>query len=161
MAGDDLNTMLQEDVAVLSPLFEHVTVTAPGQISRAPILFIYAHFNENGLLHGLGARGIRQIVEATQARLVVVASPMSAETFQKAAYVAGPKTANLVFTLDRNRQHFGAFFKALFEKMRDGEDMLQAWVQIAPQGPMQRGDIPATILLPEAGKLAFPKPTAN
>jgi hypothetical protein len=161
MAGDDLNAILQEDFAALSPLFERTVVTAPGQISRAPILFVYAHFNEDGFFRGLGARGVRQIAEATQARLIVVASPISGETFQKAASVPGPKTANLVFTLDRNQQCFAAFFKALFEKMRDGEELLQAWVEIAPQGPMQRTDIPATILLPEAGKLVFPNPPAN
>jgi hypothetical protein len=157
MAGEDLNAMLQEDVAALSPLFEHVVVAAPGNVSLAPILFVYAHFNGDGFFRGLGPRGIRQIAEATRARLVVVASPISGEIFQKAAGVPGPKTANLVFTLNRNRQHFAAFFKALFERMRDGEEMLQAWVQIAPQGPGQGTDIPATILIPEAGKLAFSK----
>jgi hypothetical protein len=157
LSGDDLNAILQEDVGVLSPLFEHVVVTAPGQISRAPVLFLYAHFNDDGFIRGLGPRGVRQIVEATQARLVVVASPNSPETVQRAAGLAGPKTANLVFTLDRNQQHFAAFFKTLFEKMRDGEDMLLAWVQIAPQGPVQPRDIPATILLAEAGKLVFPR----
>jgi hypothetical protein len=161
MSGDDLNAMLQEDVAALSPLFEHVIVTAPGQISRAPLLFLYAHFTENGFFRGLGSRGIRQIVQATQARLVVVASPISGETFKKAAGVPGPKTANLVFTLDRKQRYFGAFFKALFERMATGEDMLLAWVHIAPQGPVQPPDIPSTILLPEAGKLAFPKSPAN
>jgi hypothetical protein len=161
MSGDDLDAIVQEDVAVLSPLFEQAIVTAPGQISRAPILFLYAHFDEVGFIRGLSQRGIRQIVQATQARLVVVAAPMSAETFRKAAGIPGPKTANLVFTLDRNQQHFASFFKALFERMRDGEDMLMAWVQLAPQGPVQRPDIPATILIPEAGKLAFPKPPVN
>jgi hypothetical protein len=150
--------MLQEDVAVLSPLFEHVIATAPGQISRAPILFVYAHFNEGGFIRSFGPRGVRQIVEATQSRLVVVASPIPREVFQKAASVLGPKIANLVFTLNRNQQYFGAFFKALFERMRDGEDMLLAWVRIAPQGPVQRTDIPSTILIAEAGRLAFPRP---
>ena len=161
MSGDDLNPIVQEDVAVLSPLFEHVVVTTSGQISRAPILFLYAHFNEDGFIQGLGPRGVRQIAEGTQARLVVVASAISGELFQKAASVPGPKTANLVFTLSRNQQYFGAFFKALFERMRDGEDMLMAWVQLAPQGPVQRTDIPATILIAEAGKLIFPRPPAN
>jgi hypothetical protein len=42
--------------------------------------------------------------------------------------------------------------------MRQGEDMVLAWVQLAPQGPVHaQADNPATILLPEAGKLAFPK----
>jgi hypothetical protein len=40
--------------------------------------------------------------------------------------------------------------------MRYGQEMLFAWVQIAPRGPVQRDDIPATILIAEAGKLAFP-----
>jgi hypothetical protein len=46
VGGDDLNAMLQDDVAALSPLFEHLIVAPPGQISRAPFLFVYAHFNE-------------------------------------------------------------------------------------------------------------------
>ncbi|MGJ4931160.1 hypothetical protein ACQR1I_33870 [Bradyrhizobium sp. HKCCYLS2038] len=158
LGGDDLDSLLQEDVAVLSPLFEQVIVTAPGQISGAPILFLYAHFSENGFFRDLGSRGVRQIVEATRARLVVVASPISGETLQKAAKVPGPKTANLIFTLDRKQKYFGAFFKELFERMRDGEEMLFAWVQIAPQGPFQRTDIPATILVAEAGKLVLPAP---
>ena len=161
MSGDDLSAILQEDVAVLSPLFEHVVVTAPGQISGAPILFVYAHFNEDGFIRGLGPVGVRQIVQATQARLIVVASPMSGEALQKAANVPGPKTANLVFTLNRNQQCFGAFFKALFEGMRDGEEMLMAWVRLAPQGPVQRADIPSTILIAEAGKLTSPRPPTN
>jgi hypothetical protein len=160
-AEDDFGTILQEDVAVLSPLFEHVTVTASGQISAAPVLFIYAHFTENGYLRGLGPRGVRQIVEGTKARLVIVASPIPTEAFQKAASVPGPKIANLIFTLDRKQQHFGAFFKSLFERMRDGQEMLSAWVHIAPQGPVQRDDIPATILIAEAGKLAFPASPAQ
>jgi hypothetical protein len=36
----------------------------------------------------------------------------------------GPKTANLVFTVDRKGPAFAGFFRALFERMRDGEDML-------------------------------------
>jgi hypothetical protein len=156
IAGDDLSTILQEDVAVLSPLFEHATVTVPGQISGAPVLFIYAHFTKDGYLQGSGARGVRQIVESAKARLIVVASPIPVEAFQKAARVPGPKTANLIFTLDRKQKCFGAFFRELFERMRDGQEMLSAWVQIAPQGPVQRQDIPATILIAEAGKLAFP-----
>jgi len=46
VGGDDLNAMLQDDVAALSPLFEHVIVAPPGQISRAPLLFVYSHFND-------------------------------------------------------------------------------------------------------------------
>ena|SRR5262245_1547939 len=91
MAGDDLNATLQEDVAVLSPLFEQVIVTAPGQISRAPILFVYAHFNEDGFFRGLGPRGVRQIVEATQARLVVVAHQYRERPSRRLLALRGPR----------------------------------------------------------------------
>jgi hypothetical protein len=162
LSGNDWSKIVEEDVAVLSPLFKHVIVTKPKEMAGVPILFIYAQFNEeDGFVRNLGPLGVRQIVQMSGARLLVVASPLPAETFQKAASVPGPKTANLVFTLDRKQEHFGAFFKTLFERMRDGEDMLLAWVQIAPQGPVQRTDIPSTILIAEAGKLVFPKPSVN
>lgn len=57
-----------------------------------------------------------------QAR-VVVASAIPVETCQKVAGVPGPKTANLIFTLDRKQKYFGAFFKEPFERMRDGQEM--------------------------------------
>ena len=44
-------------------------------------------------------------------------------------------------------------------KTTRGEDMLMAWVHLAPQGPVTRaGNNPATILVAEAGKLSFGKP---
>ncbi len=67
----------------------------------------------------------------------------------------GPKTANLVFTLDRKGPAFTGFFHALFERMRDGEDLLQAWVELAPQAPMETDDNPELVLLPEGGAIAF------
>jgi hypothetical protein len=33
-----------------------------------------------------------------------------------------------------------------------------AWVELAPQGPVQRDDIPGTICLMEAGQIAFVPP---
>jgi len=37
--------------------------------------------------------------------------------------------------------------------------MLQAWVELAPQGPMQTDDNPELVLLPEGGGIAFaPQP---
>jgi hypothetical protein len=65
----------------------------------------------------------------------------------------GPKTANLVFTVDRKGPAFAGFFRALFERMRDGEDMLQAWVELSPQAPMERDENPELVLLP--ARLAY------
>jgi hypothetical protein len=158
-SGDDLGGLVSEDLAVLGPLFERVNAPAPHLIPKSEILFVYAHLNDDGTIRGPKTVGIRQIVQATQARLVVLASPNSTASLKKGASLPGPKTANIVLTLDRKGGAFAQFFRTLFDKMRDGEHMLSAWVQLAPQGPQpDTGDIPATILIAEAGKLAFPKP---
>jgi hypothetical protein len=98
-------------------------------------------------------------VELTKTPILVVASPNSEESIKNAVGLPGPKTANIVFTLDRRNESFGKFFYALFDRMRAGEDMLMAWVRLAPQGPVTSGgDNPGTLLIAEAGKLSFVKP---
>lgn len=59
------------------------------------------------------------------------------------------------FTLDRKGPAFAGFFCALFERMRDGENMLEAWVELAPQGPTETDNNPELVLLPEGGAIAF------
>jgi hypothetical protein len=45
----------------------------------------------------------------------------------------------------------------VFEEMRNGHDMLLAWVKVSPQGPnLHRHDLPVTMLIAEGGKIAFP-----
>ena len=63
--------------------------------------------------------------------------------------------ANVVITLSRNGEHFGRFFRELFGQMFAGTSMPMAFVDIAPQGPVQPKDIPGTIALMEAGHIAF------
>jgi hypothetical protein len=46
-----------------------------------------------------------------QARLVVVVSAIPVETCQKVASAPGPKTANLIFALDRKQKYPGAFLQ--------------------------------------------------
>ena len=156
-SGEDLAPLVRDDSAALSPLFQRSSAPPVGQVPVANVLFIYAHFNSDGTIKGLKAAGVRQVVQATKAAVVVVASEASQDIFMKAAGLPGPKSANIVFTLNRNGAGFATFFRKLFERMRDGQDMLMAWVELAPQGPVQDPGLPGTILLSEAGRLAFPK----
>ena len=64
----------------------------------------------------------------------------------------GPKPANLVFTLDRKGPAFAAFFTVLFESMRDAEDMLQAWVELAPQAQMETNNNPELYCCPRVAQ---------
>jgi hypothetical protein len=123
------------------------------------ILFLYAHLNDDGTIRGTDKLGVRQVVEMAKAAIVVVASPNSGESIKNAAAAPGPRSANLVFTFDRNKAGFARFFRALFARMRDGEEMAMAWVKLAPQGgpDAARSTAPVTMFLPEAGALRFPK----
>jgi hypothetical protein len=159
LSGDDFNVIASEDAKALSPLFSRSMVVAAHQIPSADVLFVYAHLNDDGTIKGVKNRiGIRQIVQATNAAIVVLASPNSGASIQNAVALPGPKTANIVFTLDRNSAGFSRFFRELFEKMRDGKHMLIAWVELAPQNPKANlSYTPQTLLLSEGGKIAFPR----
>jgi hypothetical protein len=158
LSGEDLSSLAAEDVTALSPLFARSRVVSVHQIPSAEILFVYAHLNEDGTIKGPTRSGIRQIVQLTNAAIVVLASPNSRASLQNAAALPGPKTANIVLTLDRNGPGFSRFFRELFEKMRDGTHMLTAWVELAPQHPSANPPYaPQTLLMAERGKIAFPR----
>lgn len=158
LSGADLDSIASEDATSLSPLFVQSRVVDHHQIPSSEILFVYAHLNEDGTIKGPTSSGIRQIVQLTNSAIVILASTNSSDSIQKAVALPGPKTANIVFTLDRNGDGFSRFFQELFGKMRDGKDMLSAWVELSPQNPNASNPYaPATILLAEGGKIAFPR----
>ena len=139
LAGADFASFLSEDLAAVSTLFATTNIATAQQIPAAQILFLYTRFAAKGALEGTPAVGVRQIAQEVRSRILVVASPISGDTIEKAMGFSGPKTANLVFTPDRKGPAFAGFFPALFERMRDGENMLKAWVELAPQGPVTNG----------------------
>jgi hypothetical protein len=157
LSGEDLEAIASEDATALSPLFARSKSVAPHQIPSAEVLFVYAHLNEDGTIQGASSSGIRQVVELTNAAIVILASTNSSPSIQNAIGLPGSKSANLIFTIDRNGDGFGRFFRELFEKMRDGKDMLSAWVELAPQHPNANlSYAPQTVFLAEGGKIAFP-----
>lgn len=157
LAGDSMASILAEDIQTLSALFSRSVVPPAGKIPTAEVLFVYARLKEDGTLSPSGKAGIRQIVQLTNARIVVLASPNSAQSIQQAIALPGPKTANMVFTLSRNDEEFGRFFRRLFKKMQGGKDMLGAWAELMPQRPdSPPSNAPVTMLVAEAGKVAFP-----
>jgi len=155
LAGTDAALLVDQDKVALGPLFKRVAAPEPTKIPAADVLFLYVHLNPDGTMRGTKS-GVRQVVELTKAK-ILVASPNPSESITKAVALPGPKTANMVFTLDRRGPNFTRFFRSLFERMHGGQDMLLAWVELAPQGPSQSPDLPTTILVTEAGRLAFPK----
>jgi len=155
--GKDAEEIAGQDVAALLALFDRVEnmKTALKQIPTCQVLFLYAHLEPDGTIRGT-KWSVRDMVLLSKASIVVIASPNSGESIMKAAAAPGPKSANIVFTLNRRGTAFPTFFRKLFERMRDGEQMMLAWVQLAPQG-VPSTDAPETIMLAEGGALVFPK----
>ncbi|MGB8750036.1 MAG: hypothetical protein WCD54_29320 [Pseudolabrys sp.] len=155
-SGEDFALLASEDLAI-SPLFETTIVATTQQIPRVDVIFIYARFAASGALEQSSQTvGVRQIAHEARSRVLISASAIPEDIAQKVMKFPGPATANLIFTLDRKGAAFARFFCALFERMRRSEDMLYAWVELAPQAPMDANDNPELVLLPEAGAITFP-----
>ena len=158
LAGAACTTIAAEDRTLIGELFgrnvQLTTVPVP-----CDVLFLYCSFEPPGKI--VGTEGsLRSLIRDSKARVAVVASQAPADLlsnreFQTALAKGDNPPVNLVMTLNRNGDNFGRFFKSLFELMWTGLPMPMAWVQLAPQGPQQRDDIPGTIFLAEAGHVAF------
>lgn len=163
LGGDDLMPFLAEDASTLGYMFKNINIAPVTRFPSCEILFLYAHLRENGTLAGIDvSAGLRQVAQLTGATLVVLASPNSSDAIQKCVALPGQKSANLVLTINRNTDGFSRFFRELFERMRTGMPLLQAWVELAPQHPSAMPSfIPVTILLTETGNISFPDPVPN
>ena len=156
-SGPEMEAWVAEDKAALAGLFAIAIDSDGRQQPRAQVLFVYTELAEDGTINGPVKSDIRTVAQLYGAQVVVLASPNPTARVQAAVMLPGPKAANIVMTLARNGPGFGQFFAELFGRMRAGTEMLAAWVALAPQGPaQQQSTAPATLLLAEAGKLAFP-----
>jgi len=158
LSGDDLEDMAAHDAGTLSTLFARSGLAPHDQIPAAEVLFVYARLNQDGTIGGQSRLNVRQIAQVAKARILVLASPNAEESIKRAVALPGEKSANIVFTTDRNGGAFARFFSDLFEAMHSGKDMLSAWVELSPQhAATGASPAPETILIAEAGKLAFPR----
>jgi hypothetical protein len=93
---------------------------------------------------------VRRLAARAGASLLVVASNNPSEHIVAANKLPGPRYASLVFTIDRNGDGFGRFFKEIFTLMKAGKTMPMAWAKIAPQHEsVMPKYAPATVFLPE------------
>jgi hypothetical protein len=146
------------DRKALGPLFVRQRSAPRDSAPTASVLFVYADLDDNGMIRRMPMPcSIRDVIAMTRADIVVVASPCSPEAVQATLALPGPRTANIVFVLDRKGGSLARFMRRLFQDMGRGTEMLDAWVRIAPQGEAaaMQPDAPATMLLAERGKLAF------
>ena len=158
LGGDEFSQLVDADRGALAPVFSDIKTGTGYQIPSCDILFIYANVAPDGSV-GLGANlTVRHLAEKAGASIAVVASGNSSENIVAATKLAGPKRANLVWTLDRNGEAFSRFFTKLFTYMKKGKSMPAAWVTISPQVPnhlQQDPALPVMICHLEAGQVRF------
>jgi hypothetical protein len=152
LGGEDMKQLVISDTSFLRPLFAEVQV-AEMVAPKCDVLFLYANLTAEGTVLG-SARGLREIIRDSSAKVVVVASANPSGYYIKAGKQQPYGRANLVMTLNRCGDAFGQFFSALFSKMKNGTSMSAAWVELNPQ-VSGSSDCPETIFACEIGPLTF------
>ena len=149
-------SLVDEDRNALSASFGQAVSSIGGGVPTCDVLFVYGRLAPDGSLVGAPpAPTIRHVAAHAGAAIVVLASPNPGERIVAAGKLPGPKSASLVFTIDR-KEGFATFFKQLFSLMASGKSMTMAWVAIAPQHSSEmRPGMPETIFVPEAGAVTF------
>jgi hypothetical protein len=115
---------------------------------------VYATIKADGAVQNT-ALGLREIINESQAPIVVVATENSPESYIAAGRRPRLSNANLVMTLKRKGRIFPDFFKELFGMMHHGTTMPMAWVKLAPQIPREQENVPATICAMEVSHILF------
>jgi hypothetical protein len=154
LIGSKADLLVEEDKRALGGLFSSVE-TSDSEPPSCDVLMIYCDIQNDGTIVGNSA-GLRDIIHAARAPIVIVASKNDGP-----AYIAAGKKdervfANLVMTLDRKGAVFTAFLAKLFQQMFSGRSMPMAWVELAPQNPGRMHDeCPDTIFIPEVSHIVF------
>ena len=154
LKGADGAALAERDSVALQPVLgaaEQSSATAP----KCDVLFLYADLSPEGRISSNGA-SLRDIVRASEALIVVVASENSAEAYTASGKSGPYGRVNLAMTLARKGEAFPLFFRRLFEDMNRGVSMPVAWVKLAPQVPgMEHPDCPEAFFTCGAGQVRF------
>lgn len=154
LMGPPALSLINEDAVVLKPLFSGYQ-ESDGETPICDVLMIYAKIEANGTIQN-ATQNLREIIQKSQATIVVVAAENDGKSYIAASKRPGSGKANLVMTLKRNGQVFPNFFKELFTMMRRDLTMPMAWVKLTPQIPgMQHKSVPETICAMEVTHILF------
>jgi hypothetical protein len=154
LQGGSGESLAEADRAVLAPLFRESHFSTH-DVPRCDVLFLYCNVDAGGSIVG-AASTVRDLIKSAGAYVAVVASANEPDSYIKAIGPRGDWNANIVLVIERKGDKFALFFRHLFEAMFNGQSMLMAWVELAPQIPgHDHPDAPSTIMAAEAGHVAF------
>jgi hypothetical protein len=153
LAGAAADADLTMDRDALAPIFRGPVVEAAKR-PRCNVLFLYCAFDADGRVTGANQH-FPDIVKACGARFAVVV-PSGVAPSPTSAITDSDWGADLIFVLDRKGARFPAFFQSLFRSMFEGKTFVDAWVDLAPQGPVpETMQAPEMVAIPKIPNLAF------
>ena len=153
LAGAPADADLAIDRDALAPMFRGPVVEASKR-PRCNLLFLYCAFDADGRVTGADQH-FPEIVKACGARFAVVV-PSGVAPSPTSAITESDWAADLIFVLDRKGAKFPAFFQSLFRSMFEGKTFVDAWVDLAPQGPVpETMQAPEMVAVPKIPNLAF------
>jgi len=154
LQGAQGTSLLEADRARIAPLFKDSRISNDS-IPKCDVLFIYCSLGADGSV-AASRIGVRDMIREAGAYVAVVASENDPDSYIKGVPTRKDWRTNIVMVIERRSDRFALFFRQLFERMLNGQSMLLAWVELAPQIP-GRGDsdVPATIMAAEAGHIVF------
>jgi hypothetical protein len=124
-------------------------------VPRCDVLFLYCSLDAQGNIVD-SPNTIRGLIKDAGAYVAVVASENKPDSYIKGMGSRNDWHANIALVIDRKADKFAIFFRHLFEAMFNGQSMLMAWVELAPQIPSHdHPDAPGTIMVAEAGHVTF------
>jgi hypothetical protein len=159
LCGASCEEIAAQDQQEVGRLFRGKVRKTTAPTPSCDVLFLYCTLEPSGRIAGRSL-SLRDLIRDSGAKIAVIASEtppemMSNREFPKSIQQGSNPPVNLIIVGNRNGEAFGRFFVSLFRRMWNGVPMPLAWVELAPQGPMQRKDIPGTICIMEAGHVVF------
>jgi hypothetical protein len=154
LQGEQSAALAEADRQVLGPLFP-ICRFSTDAVPRCEVLFLYCTLDLAGTIVGRNAM-VYDLVKEAGAYIAVVASANPFDCYLKAVPERADWSANIVLTIHRKEDAFGAFFRRLFRAMFEGTTMPMAWVALAPQIPgYDPPDCPCTLMVAAAGHVVF------
>ena len=152
--GEAGSAMVTGDIGFLNNIFGKA-VNSINSVPECDVLFVYCEINKDGTIKQSPLK-LREIIQASHATIVVIASENEGDNYIAAVKAAGQGQANLVMTLQRQGDSFSGFYNKLFGLMFKGVPMPVAWNEIAPQIPnSEHQGIPDSIFVCERGQVTF------
>jgi hypothetical protein len=150
LGGQAHEAHMLADLESLSTLFPE-PIVSERETPTCTVLFVCFTISSTEAA-GAASRLLCNIIADSGAKVVVVASEIPEELIEAVFKDIKLGSTNIVLTLERKGDRFGAFFEKLLRSMLGGKAMPVAWNTLAPQIPGAAHEGPVSLYVPAPGR---------